>query len=131
LNMTRSCLGLFRWISSRLTSAPSQCQQFSEPDRKSHSTCVQRQFACSEQKWSSYHGRMECGNVPIKQSYLFLKIRIGSYFQFIAFIPFDASSDMHFHMSCNKDNSMMWKKESFFVWSVSSNTGRHALCYCL
>jgi len=41
------------------------------------------------------------------------------YIQFIAFIQFDASCDMHFYVPFNKDNSILiWRKES--CCSVSS-----------
>ena len=75
---------------------------------QSHSTCVQRQFACSEQKWSFITEQMEGENMSIEQSSFFLKQRICVLtFSSSLFIPFDVSSDMHFHVSFNKDSSMV------------------------
>ena len=74
---------------------------------QSQSTCAQRKFACSEQKLASITEQIRGWKYVYRTIISLSKNKNWcSYCQFIAFIPFDASYDMHFYMSFNKDSSM-------------------------
>lgn len=88
---------------------------------QSHSTCVQRQFACSEQKLSSITEHIEGENMSIEQSSFFLKARIDV-------LTFTSSPSFHSMplLTCNSTCLMvLWllcEKKSLFVLSVEGNT---------